>query len=128
MQIGASVKQYVHHIPGRLRVKSPRLKSNAREGAAIKSSLLALDGVGSAETNTVTGSVTVSYDPERCDVGRIMTYLQATGHLRQPVNLTIAESSYRPATSIDPVAKMIMTAVLKKLIERSATAMVAAII
>jgi len=122
------VKQYVHHIPGRLRVKSPRLKGNAGEGAAIKASLMALEGVEAAETNTVTGSVTVSYDPERCDADKITAYLQATGHLRQAVAPMIAEPPSGAAMSIDPLAHMIMTAVLKKLIERSATAMVAAII
>ena len=53
---------YVHHIPGRLRFRTPALKRNPQAAEAVRGRLTALPGVRSAEVNSLTGSVTVLYD------------------------------------------------------------------
>jgi cation transport ATPase len=53
---------YVHHIPGRLRVRSCALKQ-VNMALAIENSLSSLSGVEEVRTNLVTGSATVRYRP-----------------------------------------------------------------
>ncbi len=53
---------YIHHLPGRLRVRVPGLKGNPAGALEIVDGLTALDGVTGAEVNPITGSVLIRYD------------------------------------------------------------------
>jgi hypothetical protein len=55
--------EVVHHIPGRMRVKLPRMKGKAAALDKIKHSISKMPGVTSVATNATTGSVLVNYDP-----------------------------------------------------------------
>ncbi len=48
---------YVHHVPGRLRVKSPLIKNNETVAAAVKQLLRGVNGVDSVDVNLTTGSL-----------------------------------------------------------------------
>jgi hypothetical protein len=71
--------QIVHHLPGRVRVKLPRLKGNTSLAGEVERALAALQGVCHVETSTTTGSVLVLYEP------RLLTSLdlEAVGALRE---------------------------------------------
>jgi Heavy metal associated domain 2 len=58
-----SAIQLVHFLPGRVRVKLPRLKGNASLAGEIERTLTALQGIRHVETSTTTGSVLVLYEP-----------------------------------------------------------------
>lgn len=62
---------YVHHLPGRLRIKLPSLKRNARYAATLQTTLSALPGVRDVRVNTLTGSLLVGYDPTRMDIASL---------------------------------------------------------
>ena len=55
--------QIVHYLPGRVRVKLPKLKGNASLAGEVECTLAALEGVCHVETSTTTGSVLVLYEP-----------------------------------------------------------------
>ena len=55
--------QLVHYLPGRVRVKLPRLKGNASLAGEVERTLVALEGVCQVATSTTTGSVLVLYEP-----------------------------------------------------------------
>jgi hypothetical protein len=55
--------QIVHCLPGRVRVKLPRLKGNASLAGEVERTLTALQGIYHVETSTTTGSVLVLYEP-----------------------------------------------------------------
>jgi len=55
--------QIVHFLPGRVRVKLPRLKGNACLAGEVERTLTALQGIRHVETSTTTGSVLVLYEP-----------------------------------------------------------------
>ena len=55
--------QIIHFLPGRVRVKLPRLKGNAALAGEVERTLTALQGVRHVETSTTTGSVLVLYEP-----------------------------------------------------------------
>jgi hypothetical protein len=58
-----SAIQIVHFLPGRVRVKLPRLKGNASLAGEVERTLTALQGIRQVETSTTTGSVLVLYEP-----------------------------------------------------------------
>jgi len=55
--------QIIHILPGRVRVRLPRLKGNASLAGEVERTLTALAGVHHVETSTTTGSVLVLYEP-----------------------------------------------------------------
>ena len=55
--------QIVHALPGRVRVKLPRLKGNTTLAREIGRTLTPLEGIHHVETSTTTGSVLVLYEP-----------------------------------------------------------------
>jgi hypothetical protein len=55
--------QIAHYLPGRVRLRLPRLKENASLAGDVERTLAALEGVSHVETSTTTGSVLVLYEP-----------------------------------------------------------------
>lgn len=72
------MEYYVHHVPGRLRIKIPSIKGRAAKSVQVKS-LLAIDGVEDIAVNTITGSVVVTYQPERVSVEALLSILKHNG-------------------------------------------------
>jgi hypothetical protein len=69
--------EYLHHVPGRLRVRSKALRcDSAARGAALRR-LRALEGVDSVRLNAKAASLTVYYDVEILDAERILDFLNA---------------------------------------------------
>ena len=56
--------QLEHAIPGRVRVKYPRMKANPRMAEDLHHKLSAIDGVTHVQTQPTIGSVTVHYHPD----------------------------------------------------------------
>ena len=65
---------YVHHTPGRLRVKIPLVKGNQERAKEVREILKELDGVNFIEINTVTGSVVVKYDRNTLNADDLLNY------------------------------------------------------
>ena len=131
--------QYVHHVPGRLRVRSAILKRNPYAAAMVASDLGSHKGVRSAEASPRTGSITVVYDPDIAQLATIKAYLRDAGHLRDTGHLSGQGAAVMPARTLtlsgeairasgEVVAKTVFGVVVEKLIERSAVALVAALV
>jgi hypothetical protein len=69
----------LHHVPGRLRVKIPSLKSNPLKSQQI-SDLLDIYGVHAVRVNPMTGSTIVTYNPEQIEAERLLKVLKDNGH------------------------------------------------
>lgn len=54
---------YIHHAPGRVRIKSQILKKNTRRSNLLKAIYLEHDGVSDVTLNITNGSIVVRYDP-----------------------------------------------------------------
>ncbi|SPF43251.1 hypothetical protein SBA4_3010012 [Candidatus Sulfopaludibacter sp. SbA4] len=52
---------YLHHIPGRIRVRVAGVKHNPARASALKEWLQSLKGVERVDVNTLTGSVLIHY-------------------------------------------------------------------
>ena len=79
---------YIHHVPGRLRVKSPAFKNRDGNAEAAKALIEAVDGVTGAETNSRTGSVTIYYDHGRVKPPHLLGVFVANEYidLRAPLS------------------------------------------
>lgn len=57
------MKCYVHHVPGRLRIKNHSFKSEAVHYEVRKALVELGHGIGTADFNTTTGSLLIHYNP-----------------------------------------------------------------
>src|SRR5215467_2336119 len=60
---GFPAPSYVHHVPGRLRIKAAEFRENPSILDAACRELAGLPGVSSVSSNRLTGSILVEYDP-----------------------------------------------------------------
>lgn len=57
------MSHYVHHVPGRLRVRSKALRCDSTKVRALAQELRELSGVYEVGHNNCNGSLTITYDP-----------------------------------------------------------------
>lgn len=119
------MSHYIHHLPGRLRVKSPGLKRNEREAARTRAHLDQLHGVQAAEVNTVTGSILIHYDAQQVGAQALIDTLRRLGHIPTEQAQTW---SYRGPGLAQKLSDAVVNKLIETALERSATALVAAIL
>ena len=66
------MSHYIHHIPGRLRIKNPVFKNNPAAGDEIRDCFSSAAGVHHIKVNALTGSVVVNYDPNQIDPDNLL--------------------------------------------------------
>ena len=71
----------VHHLPGRLRLRSASLKGDARASEQARRALAAIEGVTSVAANPCTGSLLVEYDPTVLPPSDIIDVLAGHGYM-----------------------------------------------
>ncbi|HJW81412.1 MAG TPA: hypothetical protein VJ396_04125 [Acidiferrobacterales bacterium] len=71
---------YIHHVPGRLRIRSPRLKRDAAYAEAAEAFVLTIGGVTAARANSVTGSITLTYQRDVVSAESILNALAQHGY------------------------------------------------
>ena len=70
---------YIHHVPGRLRVRTQAFRCRPGHVEEAARSLCALDGIENVAINAQAGSITVRYDPERRTQGELLAVLEEIG-------------------------------------------------
>jgi hypothetical protein len=123
----------VHHVPGRLRLRVPAIKHSDHHADAVGRVLGQTDGVLRHAISPVTGSVVVHYAPGRCDPQQLVERLR---ELAPPPTPNTALTVWQPAppgackndTLLQRVGHSVATSLAEKLIERSALALVAALL
>ncbi len=117
---------YLHHVPGRLRVRSAAIKRDESMAGRVCETLSALQGVNSVEVSTVTGSIKITYDM------RLICHDGLLDHLRGH-NIVTPEGGV-PQAQTDVISetgriatRLVGGFVLEKIIERSALALIGAI-
>jgi hypothetical protein len=127
------MSHYVHHVPGRLRVKAPTLKRNPARAAGACAAITALYGVSSAEANPVTGSLLVTYDPIRIDPRGVLDRLAEDGVIGRDVEIPAPSQvsidvGRLAADATGNLGNALVGVLVEKLVERSAVALVAAVL
>ena len=89
--------KYIHHTPGRLRVKGRHFNCHGARARKAVAELQALPGVERVQLNAHAGSLTVQYDPEMCSQGELLAVLDAAGCLNVAADIDAASATGRPA-------------------------------
>jgi hypothetical protein len=113
----------VHHIQGRLRLRSAALKGNAGACEQARYHLAQIGGVKEANANPITGSVLLEYDPSLLPPGKLSELLAAYGYV---LRATDAETEAGGKWA-DKLASAVMDWVINSLVERLALAMITAL-
>lgn len=74
------MRYYVHHVPGRLRIRIPQIKRQAHKARNVSNLLESCGGFDRVDVNVSTGSVTVYYDPETTGHDSILNLLERHGY------------------------------------------------
>ncbi len=121
---------YIHHTPGRLRVRSQVIKRDEVAAGRARDILTAHPGIEGVETNPTTGSITIRYAAAHMDGSRVLALLDGHGFLRPKAVPGGARGGAAPASDrlAEKVGSAIGTVLLEKLLERSATVLIAALI
>ncbi len=120
---------YLHHTPGRLRVRTPELKRNQHRAGAVLELLQDADGVKSVELNPLTGSVTIHYAPSRTDCASLIARLSDRGVV-DPERLVSSDRHLHDAASRAGrvVARAAAGAVIDRLLGGTPLAVLTAIV
>ncbi|MGQ9684941.1 MAG: HMA2 domain-containing protein [Thiobacillaceae bacterium] len=118
------MSRYIHHVPGRLRVKSPGLKRNEAEAARTVAHMQHLHGVASAEVNTVTGSLLIRYDINLVAAQTLLNTLRGLGHVQPEPGHGV---HYQGPGLGQKISDTVVNKLVETVLERSATALVAAL-
>lgn len=125
-------KIYVHDIPGRLRIRTEAMKKNERAAAAVQSLLLPIPGVASVVVNTVTGSITVTYDAAQLNSAFLSGVLHWHGYVDAQ-----AKEGRQPSAPVQPslgrtllniAASKVGKMIVNWTVERALTAAIAALL
>lgn len=120
------MSHYIHHVPGRLRVKSPALKRNEWQARQTKDYIDRMQGVLASEINPVTGSLLIKYDANQIAAQTLLNSLRTLGHVHPHHGLP--EATVGQADPAQKIYDTVVNKLVETVIERSATALIAAII
>lgn len=70
------MKHYIHHVPGRVRMKNPDFKGNTTLLQEVEGCFQGQEGIKDIETNSLTGSVLIVYDQQIMPVQHMTNLLQ----------------------------------------------------
>ncbi|NGP54459.1 HMA2 domain-containing protein [Thioalkalivibrio sp. XN8] len=117
---------YLHHVPGRLRVRARSLRCDATARASTLRKLQAKEGIRSVKLNPKAGSVTVFYDVEATDAQQILDFMQseclrASKAQAAAVRPAALRAAPRPARAGNPLAAEIGRMALGVLVNKGVT-------
>lgn len=116
--------KYMHHTPGRLRIKGTHFKCQGERARKAMAVLQAMKGVELVQLNGHAGSLTVHYDPELHTQDELLTALEQAGCLQA----NAGTHAPRTATRKEGLTDMFGKAVLGVLAQRTATKLVAVLL
>ena len=111
--MGDARVKVAHAVPGRIRLRIPRIKNDCDYAANVRVRLGALPGITSVEANPVTGSVVVTYDDAETSLPDLVPDLSEEfhRHLFPDVDRSQIESmlcaSPNGSTTAPPLARRI---------------------
>jgi hypothetical protein len=91
--------EIVHHVPGRLRLRSVSLYGNVRASVAARRRLRHVDGVTAVTVNPCIGSLLIEYDRRRLSLDNLRLLLGQCGYV-------IAGSSHVDEVGQSPLAEV----------------------
>ena len=123
--------EYVHSVPGRLRLKLSSIENRPDAAEALRSAAASIDGVTSVSANPTTGSLIVHYQPERLSSLMLLAELERRGHFPVTGHIALTNvSSNRNGRSrrSDGLGPTVSEAIVGEILQQSARVLVRAFI
>jgi hypothetical protein len=120
--------EYVHFVPGRLRLKIPELRDQRRaaEAGTYAGSIPVVERV---VTNPATGSLTIYFQKNEFAIYDLWDRLCARGYACGPYPASPSSASVRPDNSAgNRFGRAVLTAVVEAVLQHSAQALVRALL
>lgn len=120
---------YVHHVPGRLRIKIPAVKKNVNVGNKLKKSLSTMPGIATVDFNLATGSLLINYNPKAVSHTDILSLLQRKGYFdtsKVATNDQYIHNTVAKAGNI--VVKAVVGAFIQETLDGSALSLLAVLL
>lgn len=95
---------YIHHVPGRLRVRCQSLRSNMQRLHRITDALQADHGVYKIESKKHAGSITIHYHADMIEADQLLAILKEHGCTVQTKAMTVAKPKMNPAAKTSPLS------------------------
>jgi hypothetical protein len=130
------MSHYLHHVPGRLRLKARSLKNSEDKAAEIRALCAQLPGIQAIELNTLTGSLLVRYDKASVNSVQILGLLFANSVItsipeaRPRVASKSSAGPLRESTAdsvAEAIANFLANLVVDRVLPRAATALISAV-
>ncbi len=127
------MSHYLHHVPGRLRLKALSFRNSEDKAAEIRALCSQLPGISSIELNTLTGSLLVRYDKASVNSSQILGLLFTNGVItsipearpKVTSNLFGGPVSVRAADTLaETVSKLLAKVVIEKMLPRLVSAVI----
>jgi Heavy metal associated domain 2 len=125
---GTSMLEYVHFVPGRLRLKITALRRQ-RSAAEAAAKVAALPMVTSAVANPLTGSLTINFDRRQLSIGHLWEQLRILGYISEDSPLP-GNVRFTPFDGPEAVrfGRVVTAALLEAVVQHSAKALVRALL
>ncbi|AHF03273.1 hypothetical protein MARPU_04770 [Marichromatium purpuratum 984] len=117
------MSHYIHHVPGRLRIRSAALRCRSLLDGEARRELQALEGVTEVRFNPRAASLTLLYDPAR--IGRAQLFEALERHGCVEVESRSGKLATRAGTLF---GKALVGAFVNKAVERSAYKLVSVLL
>ncbi len=114
--------EYVHFVPGRLRIKTTTLKSQ-RRAAEAETVVAAIPMVTSAVANPLTGSITINFDRQQLSIGDLWEKLRMLGYVSENRPEPIVDTP-----DVDRFRRVLAAALIEAVVQHSAQALVRALL
>jgi len=117
----------IHHVPGRLRLRSTMTRSFPGHAEALQERFMALPGVHSTLVSPRTGSLTILYDPNRLDSADLYKAVGVAGPLRSDKAKISGSRGTKLAKAGEIFGKAAFDVFVAKALERSVVSILAAL-
>jgi copper chaperone CopZ len=118
-----------HHVPGRLRIRSSKVKGNGAAAEEVCRTLENVAGISAIKANPLTGSVTITYDSGATDERAICRMLLEQGDVDGAPRPALAKQTpWVDRKHAEWLVKLLVSIATDKLFDRSAVALIRAVI
>jgi hypothetical protein len=120
--------EYVHFVPGRLRLKNSDLRDKQR-AAEAEGYAAAIPFVKGVVANPITGSLTINFEKDEFAIRDLWIRLCARGYAAGPCpDASATRLAFTPDRGGDWLGRVLVTAILEAIVQRSAQTLVRALL
>jgi copper chaperone CopZ len=117
------MSQYIHHVPGRIRIRSRAFQCYGDRADTARDHLMAMPGVRSVEIKPRSASLIVQYDPEQVCRAELFATLEELGCMA-----AVRRDTKHVRKIGETFGKALVGAVMQKAVEQSARTLVGALV